>query len=106
MFFSFFADQPADCSIRGTPYLNGIKNEFVGARAVRAEMPRMEQVDLFNIPSYMVNGETGEQLIDLIRQALAKKRLLVFLFHGVGGEHDLNVSLEAHSKLLHFYKIH
>jgi sialate O-acetylesterase len=28
----------------------------------------------------------------------------VFLFHGVGGEHSLNVSLEAHSRLLHFLK--
>jgi sialate O-acetylesterase len=30
--------------------------------------------------------------------------LIVFLFHGVGGEHSYNVSLEAHSKLLHFLK--
>jgi sialate O-acetylesterase len=29
---------------------------------------------------------------------------LVFLFHGVGGEHSLNVSVEAHSQLLHFLK--
>jgi len=31
--------------------------------------------------------------------------LLVFLFHGVGGEHSLNVSVEAHSDLLHFLKV-
>ena len=30
--------------------------------------------------------------------------LLVFLFHGVGGGHSINVSLDAHSKLLHFLK--
>ena len=29
---------------------------------------------------------------------------LDFLFHGVGGGHSLNVSLAAHSKLLHFLK--
>jgi sialate O-acetylesterase len=29
---------------------------------------------------------------------------LVFLFHGVGGEHSLNVSLEAHRQLLHYLK--
>ena len=27
-----------------------------------------------------------------------------FLFHGVGGEHGLNVSLEAHRKLLQYLK--
>ena len=32
--------------------------------------------------------------------------LLVFLFHGVGGEHSINVSLAAHSQLLHFLKDH
>jgi thioesterase domain-containing protein len=30
--------------------------------------------------------------------------LLVFLFHGVGGEHALNVSLQAHHQLIAFLK--
>lgn len=71
-------------------------------RAVRSEMPSFDNVDLFNIPSYMVNGETGEQLIELVKLAMENKRLLVFLFHGVGGEHGLNVSLKAHNALLEF----
>jgi sialate O-acetylesterase len=54
----------------------------------------------------MINGETGEQLISLVKQAIAKKSMLVFLFHGVGGEHSLNVSLEAHTQLLQFVKQH
>ena len=28
--------------------------------------------------------------------------MVVFLFHGVGGEHGLNVTLEEHRKLLKF----
>jgi sialate O-acetylesterase len=32
--------------------------------------------------------------------------MLVFLFHGVGGEHDLNVSLPAHRQLLTFLHQH
>ncbi|MDP4189880.1 MAG: chitooligosaccharide deacetylase, partial [Bacteroidota bacterium] len=32
--------------------------------------------------------------------------LLVFLFHGVGGEHSINVSREAHSQLIHYLKQH
>jgi len=43
-------------------------------------------------------------LIALVKQAMEKNALLVFLFHGVGGEHSLNVSLEAHSQLLRFLK--
>ena len=37
---------------------------------------------------------------------MANNTYLVFLFHGVGGEHSLNVSLEAHRKLLLFLKQH
>ena len=37
---------------------------------------------------------------------MEEKKLLVFLFHGVGGEHGLNVSLAAHRELLLFLKKH
>lgn len=32
--------------------------------------------------------------------------LLVFLFHGVGGSHNINFSLEAHRQLIYFLKQH
>lgn len=35
---------------------------------------------------------------------MSTNTLLVFLFHGVGGEHSLNVSLPAHRELLQFLK--
>ena len=44
-------------------------------------------------------------MIDLVKKAMQTHTLLVFLFHGVGGGHNLNVSLEAHSKLIHFLKL-
>jgi peptidoglycan-N-acetylglucosamine deacetylase len=43
-------------------------------------------------------------MIALVKKAMQTHTLLVFLFHGVGGEHNLNVSLDAHSNLLHFLK--
>jgi peptidoglycan-N-acetylglucosamine deacetylase len=52
----------------------------------------------------VVNGQSGEELIAMVKKAMEAKTLLVFLFHGVGGEHDLNVSLPAHRQLLQFLK--
>ncbi len=101
-----FAFPCSDSKIRDTPYIDGVRNEFIVARAVRNEMPTINNVQLFDVPSYMINGETGDQLIELVKQAVAKKALLVFLFHGVGGEHSLNVSLEAHTQLLRYLKEH
>lgn len=99
-----FAYACGDMRIGDTLYIERMKGEFTGARGVRSELPLLSAVDLNNVPSYMINGQSGEELIDLVKQAMENGRLLVFLFHGVGGEHSLNVSLEAHSKLLRFLK--
>lgn len=99
-----FAYPCGDEKIHDSAYIDPVKNEFVAARGVRSEMHTIDKVDLYDIDCYMINGQTGDQLIDLVKQAEQKNALLVFLFHGVGGEHNLNVSLEAHSKLLHYLK--
>jgi sialate O-acetylesterase len=69
-------------------------------------MSKIHNVNLFNIPAYGIHGESGEQLIALVKTAIKDSTLLVFLFHGVGGEHSLNVSLKAHRQLLQFLKQH
>lgn len=99
-----FAYPCGDEKIHDSAYIEPLKNEFVAARGVRGEMLPINKVDLYDLPCYMINGQTGEQLIDLVKQAQQKNALLVFLFHGVGGEHSLNVSLEAHRKLLQYLK--
>jgi sialate O-acetylesterase len=99
-----FAFPCSDTKIGDTAYIDYAKSEFIAARVVRSEMPGMEKIDLYNLPSYMVNGETGDKLIELVKKSIQEKRLLIFLFHGVGGEHGLNVSLDAHHQLLQFLK--
>jgi hypothetical protein len=69
-------------------------------------MPSVGTVDLYNVGCYVVNGQSGSELIALVKEAMQKKALVVFLFHGVGGGHGLNVSLPAHSELLHYLKQH
>lgn len=85
-------------------FIQTLENEFVAARAVRHEMHAINEVKLMDIDCYGINGETGDQLIELVKQAQASANLLVFLFHGVGGEHSLNVSLPAHRQLLQYLK--
>jgi len=99
-----FAYPCGDQKIHDSSYIDPVKNEFVAARGVRGEMQTIDKVDLYDVCSYMINAQTGDQLIEMVKQARQKNALLVFLFHGVGGEHSLNVSLEAHSKLLHYLK--
>lgn len=99
-----FAFPCGDTKIHDTAYIDGLKNDFIAARGVRSEMLTKDKIDLYDIGCYMINGQTGDELIALVKQAMQKHALIVFLFHGVGGGHGLNVSLEAHSKLLHYLK--
>jgi sialate O-acetylesterase len=81
-----------------------IRDDFIAARSVNEVMQKMNEIDLFDIGSMIINGQSGDELIELVKNALNDNTLLVFLFHGVGGEHHLDVSLDSHNKLLHFLK--
>lgn len=87
-----------------TDFTPQVRSLFPGARGVASKMETPETIDLYNIGAYMINGQTGEQMIALVKEAQQKGRLLVFLFHGVGGEHNLDVSLEAHNQLVEYLK--
>jgi peptidoglycan-N-acetylglucosamine deacetylase len=99
-----FAYPCGDMKAGDSSYVGEIRKIFPGARGVQAKMQRVDEVDLDNVGAYMVNGQTGDDLIRLARQAMSGNALLVFLFHGVGGEHALNVSLNDHRALLQFMK--
>lgn len=99
-----FAYPCGDRKIGDSLYFDAIKSDFIAARGVTPIIEQIKTVDIYNIGSFMINGQSGEELIKLVKQAMKENGLLVFLFHGVGGEHNLNVSLKAHTELLHFLK--
>jgi peptidoglycan-N-acetylglucosamine deacetylase len=99
-----FAYTCGDMKIGDSSFINAMKNDFVAARATRNEMHRLNEIDLYNIDCFVVNGETGTQLIEWTKKAMETNSLLVVLFHGVGGGNALNVSLSAHREFLQFLK--
>lgn len=99
-----FAYPCGDMIAGDSSYVPEIKDNFAGARGVQSQMQKIHEIDLFDIRSYMIMDNSGDELISLVKEAMDKNALLVFLFHGVGGEHNLNVSLEAHNELLRFLK--
>jgi sialate O-acetylesterase len=93
-----------DTKIGDSSYVPKIKDDFLAARGIEGKMQKIYEIDLYDIGAYMINGQSGDELIDLVKRARDHNDLLVFLFHGVGGEHSINVSLDAHRKLLRFLK--
>lgn len=101
-----FAYPCGDLSVGDSLFYRRLRRDFVAARGVQPGMPTRQQVNLDNVPSYMINGQTGEQLVALVRQAQQQHALVVFLFHGVGGGHGLNVASGPHHQLLRYLQQH
>lgn len=101
-----FAYPCGDLQIGGVKFYDKLTDDFVAARGVTSGLQTPAQVDLTNINAYFINGQSGDYMIDLVKKAQQSHTLLVFLFHGVGGGHSLNVDLKAHRQLLRYLKAH
>ena len=101
-----FAFTCGDMKIGDSSFIDAMKNDFIAARAVRNEMHKINEVDLYNVDCYVVNNNTAEQMIEWVKRATETNSLLVILFHGVGGGNGLNVELAEHRKFLSYLKQH
>ncbi len=97
-----FAYPCGDLKTGDTFFYESVKDRFTGARGVGAAMKPIGEVNLDNIDCYMIYNSPADYMIDLVKQAAGSNTLLVFLFHGVGGGHSIDVDLKEHSKLLHY----
>jgi len=66
---------------------------FVAARVSVSGIADPSAVDLLHVPQLDTGGKTGDQLKQMVDDAIAKKGWLVLLFHGVGSEASCNGSL-------------
>lgn len=101
-----FAFPCGDTRIDTVAFYNQLKSEFVAARGVKDGLESVNETNLDDVRCYSINGQSGKYMVDLAREAITSGNMIVFLFHGVGGEHNLNVSLEAHRELIRFLKEH
>jgi peptidoglycan/xylan/chitin deacetylase (PgdA/CDA1 family) len=99
-----FAYTCGDMKIGDSSFINPMKGDFVAARAVRNEMHKIGEVDLYNVDCYMVNNHSAADMIGWAKKAVETNSLLVILFHGVGGGNGLDVSLAAHREFLQYLK--
>jgi len=99
-----FAYTCGDKLAGGLSFVDSVRNDFIAARGVNQGIKRINEIDLSNINAFMVNGQSADDLIGQVKKAKEDSALLVFLFHGVGGEHSINISQAEHRKLLNYLK--
>lgn len=101
-----FAFTCGDMKIGDSAFIDGLKKDFIAARAVRNEMHPIGQVDLYNMDCYVVNNHTADEMKAWVDKAISTHSLLVILFHGVGGGNGLNVQLKDHREFLMYLRQH
>ncbi|SMF57929.1 Peptidoglycan/xylan/chitin deacetylase, PgdA/CDA1 family [Alteromonadaceae bacterium Bs31] len=99
-----FAYTCGDTLAGGQAFYPLIQQHFVAARGVSGGYARLEEVDLNKLRAFTIVKQNADELIQQVDQAIKEKAWLVFLFHGVGGEHDMNIAQEEHDKLLDYLK--
>lgn len=99
-----FAYPCGEYQVGDTSYIPVVEQNFISARGVIAKLLSKSDINYYNIDSYAVDGQSADDLIDLVEDARENGKLLVFMFHGVGGGHSIDVDLKDHSELLHYLK--
>ncbi len=102
-----FAYNCGDTTAGGESYVEALRPLFLAARAGEDRIvtdPRT--LDPMLVPSWMVRDVTGEEMIAFVRKAVDASGMAVFMFHGVGGGHSIDVSREAHRQLLAWLAAH
>lgn len=86
----------------GQNYIDAVKSEFVAIKLESGGVtPDMNKLDPYAVGVAFPSNVTGQQLIDIVKEAAAKGTMANFTFHGIGGDH-LTTSKEAHEELVKY----
>lgn len=97
-----FTSPCIDTEIAGKDYLQAVRHLFVAIKAEAGGITSdMSKVDPYRVSVDFPSDVTGEQLINMVKEAGKKGTMVNFTFHGIGGDY-LTVSNEAHDQLLKF----
>lgn len=101
-----FAYPCGDLMINGIPYYKDLVNDFVAARGSENGLEQKNTIDRNDMKCIVINGHTAEEMIQYVKEAERENAMIVFLFHGVGGGHVIDVSKKEHLKLIKYLSDH
>jgi|SRR5687767_7546310 peptidoglycan/xylan/chitin deacetylase (PgdA/CDA1 family) len=93
-----------ESSIGDSSYLPKSKDYFVATRDGTPDANAVNAFKQYTVQWTGAHSGNEQQLVAAMKKAIEDKALLIIVFHGVGGEHPINISLEAHRELLRYIK--
>ena len=97
-----FAYTCGDTATADGSFKEALRERFIAARGTSPGIDDPSSADLYNLHTYVANGQSAEEMIGWIRAAQEENALVTILFHGVGGGHDINVPEAAHRELVEY----
>ncbi|MGL1957777.1 MAG: polysaccharide deacetylase family protein [Colwellia sp.] len=96
-----FAYTCGDTQVGGQSIIEAIKPVVTAARSTISGYNNPQAMDFYQIKMQDGANKNAEQLIAMVEIARKNNALVVFLFHGVGGDY-LSVDSQAHQQLLDY----
>lgn len=93
-----------ESSIADSSFLSSAREYFVATRDGTPDAVRVNGFKPYKVEWISADASTETQLVAAMKKAMDNGALLVIVFHGVGGEHSINISLEAHRELMRYIK--
>jgi peptidoglycan-N-acetylglucosamine deacetylase len=93
-----------ESSIADSSFLFKSKEYFVATRDGTPDAVSVNKFKPATVQWISADASSENQLVAAMKKALDEKALLVIVFHGVGGEHPINISLDAHRNLMRYIK--
>lgn len=97
-----FAYTCGDTTANHQSYVSGLRKLFPSARGVNRGNNDLDSIDNYHINAFSIEGHQFKDLKLVIEENHKNEGLLVFLLHGVGGGHSLNMDSKEHAKLLRY----
>ena len=101
-----FAYTCGDTATSDGSFEAALAERFPAARGTIRGLDRPEDLNLYNVRTYSVNGQSATEMIAWVKAAAEENALVTILFHGVGGDHNLNVDTAAHREFLEYLYAH
>ena len=101
-----FAYTCGDTATADGSFKAALAERFPAARGTISGLDQPGTLDLYNVRTYVANGQSAEEMIAWVRAAAEENALVTILFHGVGGDHNLNVDTAAHRAFLEYLYAH
>jgi sialate O-acetylesterase len=97
-----FAFTCGDMSTAEGSFVDSIKTDFVAMRGVQGRLNHLKDFDRNNVNAINVDNNSAGKLIEWVEKAISENAMVVFLFHGVGGDHGLNIDLDKHNAFIDY----